>query len=362
MPSLYDSFDLHGLELKNRVVLAPMTRARSGPERIANGTMAEYYAQRSGAGLLITEATVVSRQGRGWVESPGIYTDEQAEGWRKVTQEVHRKECPLFLQLWHCGRASHSSFQEDGSLPVAPSAVKNGGDTIHTPKGKEPYETPRALETNEISQVVSDYRKAAERARGAGFDGVEIHAANGYLIDQFLQSKTNHRTDAYGGSVEKRTRFLIEVLEAVAGVVPENRIGIRLAPNGSFNDMGSPDYREQFTYVLKQLDRYNLGYVHVMNGLAFGFHELGEPVTLDEVREYFSGTVMANCGYDRDSAEKDVAESQADLVAIGRPFISNPDLVQRWKNDWPLNPDADVSDWYSPTGSKGYTDFPFHQQ
>lgn len=343
--------------MKNRIALAPMTRARSGPERIPNGIMAEYYRQRCNAGLLITEATVVSKQGRGWVDSPGIYSDDQAEGWKQVTTSVHEAETPIFLQLWHCGRASHSSFQEDGSLPVSASAVKHGGDSIHTPKGKQEYEIPRPLETSEIPGVVEDYRKGAERAKAAGFDGVEIHSANGYLIDQFLQSRTNQRTDDYGGSVANRTRFLLEIVEAVKTVFPSNRIGVRLSPNGSFNDMGSPDFREQFTYVIRKLDEHDLGYFHIMDGLAFGFHELGEPFTLDEVRTLTDTPLIGNCGYTRESAEQAIAESRADLIAIGRPFISNPDLVDRWKNDWPLNPDAKVEDWYSPTGAKGYTDF-----
>jgi len=357
---LVQSFDLHGLKLANRVVLAPMTRSRAGTSRIPNNLMAEYYAQRNSAGLLITEATVISEEANGWNESPGIYTDAMSEGWKYTTEAVHQKGGVIFLQLWHCGRASHSSFH-GGKPSAAPSAIKINEDYIHTPTGKQPHEVPRAVETAEIAQIVGDYRRAAERAKVAGFDGVEIHGANGYLIDTFLQSKTNHRTDQYGGSVENRSRFLKEVVEAVTSVWPANRVGVRLSPNGVFNDMGSPDYREQFTYVASQLDRFGLAYLHVVDGLGFGFHNLGEPMTLADFRQVFHGPLIGNCGYEQETAEKAIAEGHADLIAFGRPFISNPDLVERFKNGWPLADPAPMSDWYLPTGSKGYTDFPAHQ-
>lgn len=209
-----------------------------------------------------------------------------------------------------------------------------------------------------MAGVVADYRRAAERAREAGFDGVEVHSANGYLLDTFLQSKTNQRTDAYGGSLEKRYRLLAEVVAAVSEVWPAHRVGVRLSPNGAFNDMGSPDYREQFTYVAQQLDACGLAYLHVMDGLAFGFHALGEPMTLAEFRQVFTGPLIGNCGYTQATAEQAVAAGHADLIAFGRPFISNPDLVRRFAEDLPLNPDAELADWYSPTGAKGYTDFP----
>ncbi len=280
--------------------------------------------------------------------------------WKPVVESVHNAGGRFFLQLWHTGRASHSSFHP-GHLPVAPSAILlNNGEDIHTPIGKVAREVPRALETSEIARVVNDYRNAAARAKRAGFDGVEIHGANGYLVDEFLQSKTNHRTDQYGGSIENRFRFLKEIVEAVQTVYPAHRIGVRLSPNGVFNDMGSPDYREQFLYVAEQLDRYGLAYLHVMDGLAFGFHGHGEPMTLPEFRKVFRGPLMGNCGYTREAAEKAIASGAADLIAFGRPFISNPDLVERFRNHWPLNADAPVSDWYSPSGPKGYTDYPRH--
>jgi len=354
---LLTPFQLNGLTLKNRVVLAPMTRGRAGAERTANALMAEYYEQRANAGLIISEATAISEQALGWVDSPGIYSDSHTEGWEIVTNAVHEKDTPIFLQLWHCGRASHSSFRMDRSLPVSASAVKLNGESICTPEGNQQYETPRALRTDEISGVVGDYRNAAQRAKDAGFDGIEIHAANGYLIDQFLQSKTNHRTDQYGGSVENRFCFLKEIVEAALTVWPSCRVGVRLAPNGAFNDMGSPDYREQFLYTARQLDTYQLAYLHVMDGLAFGFHELGEPMTLSEFRGVFRGPLMGNCGYTKETAEAAIRDGHADLIAFGRLYITNPDLVDRFANDWPLAPDAPVSVLSAPTAA-GYTDFP----
>ena len=359
--ALFRPFQRDGLSFANRIVLSPLTRSRAGEERMPNALMAEYYAQRASAGLQITEATVISRQGIGWLNSPGIYTDEQGRAWKQVVDAVKEKGSSIFLQLWHCGRASHSSFHENGELPVSASAVKHGGDYIHTPVGKRPYETPRALETDEIPGIVQDYREAARRAKEAGFDGIEIHSANGYLIDQFLQSRTNHRTDRYGGSLENRYRFLGEIVESVREVWPADRIGVHLSPNGNFNDMGSPDFRETFLYVAAHLNEMGLAYLHVVNGLAFGFHELGEPMNLAEFREVFKGTLIGNCGYTRESAEEAIRKGHADLIAFGRPFISNPDLVERFANAWPLNPPADVAVWYS-FDSEGYTDFPFYNE
>lgn len=354
---LFSLFDLRGQELRNRIVLAPMTRARAGESRIPNQLMAEYYRQRAAAGLIITEATTVSEQGNGWVQSPGIYTGAMVDGWRLVTKAIHDEGGKVFLQLWHCGRASHSDFH-DGALPVAPSAIRLDGDGIHTPAGKKDHEVPRALETSEIPGLIQDYCAAAERAHDAGFDGVEIHSANGYLLDQFLQSKTNHRTDAYGGSIANRYRLLDEIVQGICGVIGANQVAVRLAPNGAFNDMGSPDFREQFIYTAEQLDRFDLAYLHIMDGLGFGFHGLGEAMTLAEFRAVFTGPLMGNCGYSKEMAEERIRSGVADLIAIGRPFISNPDLVERWRTGAPLNPEADMADWYTPGGAKGYTDFP----
>lgn len=356
---LLSPFNLYGIPLANRVVMAPMTRARAGATRVPNPLMAEYYSQRASAGLIVSEGVTISPQANGWIGSPGLYTPEMAAAWKPLVDAVHAHGGRIYAQLWHGGRASHSSFH-GGQLPVAPSALKIESDQIHTLSGKQPYETPRALETDEIPQVVADYRRAAQNAHDAGFDGVELHGANGYLIDEFLQSKTNLRTDRYGGSVENRFRFLGEIVEAVSGVWTAKRVGVRLSPNGVYNEMGSPDFRETFTHAARELGRLGVGYLHVMDGLAFGFHKLGEPVTLAELRPLFSGVMIGNCGYTQETAEQAIAQGDADLIAFGRPFISNPDLVARFVHGWPLNPPAEMSAWYS-TGAAGYTDFPMHK-
>ena len=354
-PMLFEPIAIGDVELKNRIVLAPMTRGRAGVERIPNELMAEYYYQRASAGLLITEATVVSPQGNGWVGSPGIYTEKMVDGWRLVTQKLKPTGTPIFLQLWHCGRASHSDFH-GGALPVSASAVKLNGDGIRTPFGKKDYEIPRAMTTDEITATVNDYRSAAVNAREAGFSGIEVHGANGYLINQFLDSKTNLRTDQYGGSLENKCRFLKEVMSAVLAVWPSRRVGIRLSPNGVFNDMGSPDFRETYLYTIRELNRLKLAYVHIMDGLAFGFHQQGEPMTLSEFRAEYEGIIMGNCGYSKETAEARIAAGHADLAAFGRSFITNPDLTERFKNNWPLNPADNMSLWYTP-GAEGYTDY-----
>jgi len=355
VPKLFEPLKMGDFELKNRIVLAPMTRGRAGVERIPNKLMAEYYFQRAAAGLLITEATVVSAQGNGWVGSPGIYTEKMVEGWRIVTQKLKPTGTPIFLQLWHCGRASHSDFH-NGALPVSASAVKLSGDQIRTPFGKKDYETPRALTVDEINTTVNDYRTAAANAKEAGFSGIEVHSANGYLINQFLDSKTNLRTDHYGGSLENKYRFLKEVMGAVLEIWPSKRVGVRLSPNGVFNDMGSPDFRETYLYTIKKLKRLNLAYVHIMDGLAFGFHQQGEPMSLAEFRAEYDGIIMGNCGYTKETAEERLVAGHADLAAFGRPFITNPDLPERFRNNWPLNPADDMSLWYTP-GAEGYTDY-----
>ncbi len=356
---LFEPLSLGKLRLKNRIALAPMTRGRAGRERVPNDLMAEYYFQRSAAALMITEATVISKQGIGWIDSPGIYSDEMVEGWRKVTDKITPTGTPIFLQLWHCGRASHSDFH-DGELPVSASAVKLNGDHIHTPLGSKTYETPRPLTVGEIKATVNDYRKAAMNARKAGFSGVEVHGANGYLINQFLDSSTNHRDDQYGGSMENRFRFFKEVLNAVLEVWAPEQVGARISPNGVFNDMGCDDFRETYLYVAKEINKFNLGYLHIMDGLAFGFHEKGEPMTLAEFRPIYQGVIIGNCGYTKEAAEERIGEGNADVIAFGRPFITNPDLPNRFKNNWPLDPAEDMSLWYTP-GEEGYADYmPFN--
>ena len=358
MPNkLLSPFKLNDLALANRIAMAPLTRGRSGENRVPNDLMSTYYCQRAGAGLIITEATTISAQANGWVNSPGIYTDEMTAGWKSIVKNVHDAGGKIFMQLWHTGRASHSDFH-DGELPVAPSAIAIRGDGIHTPQGKKDHETPRALATDELAGIVADYIAAAINAKEAGFDGVEIHSANGYLLDSFLQSKTNHRDDQYGGSVENRYHLLYEVVAAVTKVWPANRVAVRLSPNGAFNDMGSPDYREQFTYVIQQLNKFNLAYLHVMDGLAFGFHELGEPFTLADVKKVYDGPVMGNCGYTYSTASEAVDAGNAEMIAFGRPYISNPDLAHRFEAGIELAAEAPMEDWYTPAGAKGYTDYP----
>ncbi|MBI9090466.1 MAG: alkene reductase [Desulfobacterium sp.] len=353
--SLFKPISMGTLQLKNRIAMAPMTRGRAGANRVPNDLMAEHYYQRAAAGLLITEATVISKQGIGWIDSPGIYTKEMVEGWQIVTDKIKPTGTPMFLQLWHCGRASHSDFH-DGAPPVSASEIKLNGDHIHTPLGKKEYETPRALSVDEIKATVNDYRKAAENAKEAGFSGIEVHSANGYLLNQFLDSKTNQREDPYGGSVENRYRFLKEVLEAVLEVWAPEQVGVRISPNGIFNDMGSENFRETYLHVVKELDKFNLGYLHIMDGLAFGFHEKGDPMTLAEFRPIYQGMIIGNCGYTKEAAQGRIAEGNADMIAFGRPFITNPDLPQRFKNGWPLDPAEDMSLWYTP-GAPGYTDY-----
>lgn len=355
---LLSPFKLGELTLPNRVVMAPMTRSRAGEAGLPNELMARYYRQRASAGLIITEGTHISEQAIGWWQAPGIYSGEMEKGWRLVTDAVHKAGGRIYMQLWHTGRSSHSALRTNHTLPVSSSALRiEGADKIHTPEGKKDYEVPYALKTHEIPAVVTSYVLAAKRAKGAGFDGVEIHSANGYLLDQFLQSKVNHRTDPYGGSVENRARLLLEVASAVIDVWGAKRVGVRLSPNGIYNDVGSPDFREQFLYAATELGKLGLGYLHVMDGLGFGFHKLGEPMTLKEFRAVFLGAIIGNVGYDQQTAEKRIADGDADLIAFGRPFISNPDLVERFEQGLPLAPMADQSHWYS-FGPEGYADYP----
>lgn len=357
--ALFSTLNFAGKPLKNRIVLAPLTRSRAGKTRVPNDLMVEYYRQRATAGLVITEATVISKQAIGWIDSPGIYTDEMVEGWKKVVDAVHGEGSRIVLQLWHMGRSSHSDFH-DGELPVSASAIKIEGDEIRTPKGKKAFETPRALTVEDIAEVVNDYKIAAQRAKDAGFDGIEVHGANGYLINQFLDGRSNQRDDQYGGSLENRFRFYDEILHAVKDIWPEESIGVRISPNGVYNDMGADDFREMFTYAVKQFERHKLGYVHIMDGLAFGFHEKGKPMELTEFRPLYNGLIMGNCGYSANDAVEQIEGGNADFIAFGRPFITNPDLPVRIKNDWPLSDFSENDHWYS-NGAKGYTDYPIYQ-
>ena len=355
---LFSPFVLGGLTLPNRVVMAPLTRSRAGEAGLPNELMAKYYRQRASAGLIVTEGTHISEQAIGWWQAPGVYTDEMEKDWRLVTDAVHQAGGRIYMQLWHTGRASHRLLRADHTLPVSSSALRiENGEQIHTPEGKKDYEVPHALETHEIPAVVTSYALAARHAKAAGFDGVEIHSANGYLLDQFLQSKVNHRTDAYGGSVENRARLLLEVADAVIGVWGPERVGVRISPNGVYNDVGSPDFREQFLHAATELGQRKLGYLHVLDGLAFGFHKLGEPMTLKEFRAVFPGALIGNCGYDQETAGKRLADGDADLIAFGRPYITNPDLAERFEKHLPLAPHDDPAHWYT-FGPEGYADYP----
>ena len=352
---LFTPFDWAGHTLKNRMVLAPLTRGRAGPDRVPNKIIGDHYLQRANAGLIITEATSISEEGNGWVDSPGIYTDAMVEGWRSVVSRVHEAGGKMVLQLWHTGRASHSDFHE-GELPLSASAIKIEGDEIHTPKGKKEYEVPRAMTQDDITRTVADYKKAAINAKAAGFDGIEVHAANGYLINQFLDSRSNQRDDNYGGTLENRYRFLSEIMDAVLSVWPAEQVGVRLSPNGVFNDMGADDFRETFTYITQKLNALKIGYLHVMDGLAFGFHERGEPMTLAEFRALFDGMLIGNCGYTKQDAEKRISDGDGDMIAFGRPWITNPDLPERYRNNYPLAAFDDPSSWYG-NSVEGYNDF-----
>ena len=355
MKTLFESITIGELTLPTRMVMAPLTRGRAGDEAIPNELMVEYYRQRATAGLIITEATQISPQGRGWVGAPGIHLPEQVQGWRRVTEAVHAAGGRIFLQLWHMGRASHPDFH-GGELPVAPSALAIEGDEIHTPLGKKPHVTPRALDLAEIPGVVQQYADAARNAREAGFDGVEIHGANGYLIDQFLRSGSNRRTDAYGGTVEKRARFLLEVVEAVTAASTPGRVGLRLSTLNPYNGQSDAHPAETFGYAARELNRFGLAYLHVLEALPGHPFYVAGPQVVPRLRSLFTGPLMVNGGYTAELAELALERGEADLVAFGVPFLANPDLVERFRIGAPLNP-PDVSTFYS-SGARGYTDYP----
>ena len=339
--------------LPNRIVMAPLTRMRA-PDNSPNDLMAAYYAQRASAGLIISEATQISPQGVGYPATPGIHNELQVAGWKKITEAVHAKNGQIFLKLWHVGRISHPDFH-DGLLPVAPSAILPDGLAV-TPHGLKPFVTPRALETNEIKGIVEDYRQAAKNAMDAGFDGIEIHSANGYLLDQFLRDGTNKRTDIYGGTLENRARFLLEVTEAVASVWGSDRVGIRLSPSGTFNDMTDSDPEAFFVYLLGELNRFGLAYLHIVDALESDIRHGANVINLEVLRKAYNGTLIVCGGYDQARAEEALAEGKADAVAFGQLYIANPDLVERFKLNAPLN-EPDPVTFYGGN-EKGYTDYP----
>lgn len=356
--NLFSPVKLGSLELPNRIVMAPLTRNRAAAGNVPTEMNATYYTQRSSAGLIISEATQVSPQGQGYPNTPGIHSQEQVAGWRLVTDAVHAHGGRIFLQLWHVGRISHPSLQPGGELPVAPSAIAPEGDAS-TLEGPKPYVTPRALETAEIPGIVEDYRKGAENALAAGFDGVEIHSANGYLLDQFLQDGTNKRTDEYGGSIENRARLLMEVTEAVVGVWGGERVGVRLSPSGTFNSMSDSNPGALFSYVAAALNRFNLAYLHLVdprtdNHNTVENHTQGFPVGY--FRPIFNGTLITAGGYDLELGNAVLASGDADLVAYGRLYIANPDLPERFAANAALNkPDRDT---FYGGDEKGYIDYP----
>jgi 2,4-dienoyl-CoA reductase-like NADH-dependent reductase (Old Yellow Enzyme family) len=351
MPTLFDSLRVGDLTLPNRIVMAPLTRSRAGAARIPNALMAEYYVQRASAGLILTEATIVSPQGAGYADTPGIWSPEQVEGWKRVTDAVHARGGLIFMQLWHVGRISHPTFL-NGELPVAPSAIAAKGH-VSLLRPEAPYPTPRALERSEIPGIVEDFRRGAQNAQLAGFDGVELHGANGYLIDQFLQDSTNRRTDDYDGALPNRARLMLEVTDALISVWGKQRVGVHLAPRGDAHSMGDSDLLGTFSYVARELGK---------RGIAFlcAREKAGPDSIGPKLKAAFcasgGGAYIANEGFTYESAEQTLAASDADAVAFGKLFIANPDLVARFKAQAELN--RWDKDKFYVGGAQGYTDYP----
>jgi N-ethylmaleimide reductase len=353
-PTLFSPYTLGDIPLHNRLVLSAMTRSRALDGNVPNPLAATYYVQRASAGLMITEGTQVSPQGVGYIRTPGIHSPEQVEGWKRVTDAVHRVGGTIFAQLWHVGRVSHPDFH-DGALPVAPSALPVDGEAF-TSNGKVKIPTPRALETAEIPGIIMQFRKGAQNAKAAGFDGVEIHGANGYLLDQFLRDGSNHRTDAYGGSLAKRARLPLEVAEAVAEVFGASRVGYKFSPYFGMFSMSDSNPIETFTYMAKELGGLGLGYLHVSEAIAGLMKVEGTVRATPYIRDAFDGTLIVNGGYDAATAEAAIARGEADLVAFGVPFLANPDLPLRYRKRAPLNT-PDQSTFYGGD-DKGYIDYP----
>jgi N-ethylmaleimide reductase len=349
------------LKTNNRIVMAPLTRNRSGNMRVPNEMNKIYYTQRSSAGLIISEATVISKRAVGYIDTPGIYNQDQIKAWKGITRSVHRYGGKIFCQLWHCGRISHPDFH-DGQKPLSASAIIAPGNNI-TYQGKKERVAPKEMTLDEIKSTIQDYIQAAKNAMEAGFDGVEIHGANGYLVDQFLCDGSNHRTDEYGGSLENRQRFALEIINGIGEAIGFNKTAIRLTPSGTFNSMRDSNPKETFGTLAAKLDKLDLAYLHI--GRMYKPESEGFPnenyLSNDEIvpffRKIFNGTLMASTGYDKESAEKEIKSRNADLIAFGKLFISNPDLPKRFENDLELN-DWDSSTFYGGD-EKGYIDYPF---
>jgi len=356
---LFDPLATRSLRLRNRVVMAPLTRSRA-IGNVPNALMAEYYGQRATAGLIITEGTSPSPNGLGYPRIPGIFSKAQVDGWKGITDAVHAKGAKMFIQLMHCGRIAHPLNLPAGARMVAPSAVAAAGEMYTDAEGMKPHPAPQAMTEADIRSAIAEFAQAAKNAVAAGFDGVELHSANGYLLEQFIRPNTNQRTDAYGGPIENRGRFVLEAVEAVIAAIGKDKVGIRLSPFGVFNDMPLYDAVEaDYTYLAQQLNARDLLYIHLVDHSA-----MGAPTVPDSIktafRKLFKRTLILSGGYDAARADADLAAGKCDLIAVGRPFLANPDLVERWKNGAAVNaPDMDT--FYTP-GPKGYTDYPALQK
>jgi len=351
-PSLFKPLQLGALTLPNRIIMAPLTRARTEEGHVPNDIMVTHYSDRASGGLLIAEATMAMAGNCAFVNEPGIYSEAQVAGWKKVTDAVHAKGGRIFLQIWHGGRACHSLLN-NGRQPVGPSALPITNDETHTPEGKKPYEIPRELRDAELPGIVAGFRKAAENAQSAGFDGIEVHGANGYLLDSFLRDSANKRTAPYGGSFENRARLLLEVIDAVSEVWGSDRVGVRISPLNSFNSMSDSDPVALYSYLSEQLNTRNLAFLHLMRGDILGELE-GDVIT--PIRKAYEGTLITNMGYTAEEADHEIAAGHLDAVAFGVPYLANPDLPERFAKGADLN-EPDPSTFYVP-GPKGYNDYP----
>jgi N-ethylmaleimide reductase len=356
---LFTPTKLGSLELNNHVVMAPMTRCRA-IGNVANELMASYYGQRAGAGLIITEGTAPSPNGLGYARIPGCFSMEQVDGWKKVTSAVHEKGGKIFLQLMHTGRISHSLNLPDGAQIIAPSAVKASGQMWTDTKQLQDFPIPKPMNDQDLLLALTEYIASAKHAVDAGFDGVELHAANGYLLEQFLSPISNIRTDKYGGSIENRCRFVLQVIGAVAETIGKEKVGVRLSPYGIASDMPHyPEIAETYTYLAEELNKLGIVYLHLVDHSPMGAPEV-PPEIKEIIRTHFKNALILSGGYDRDRAEAEINNCHADLIAFGRPFINNPDLVKRMKNHWPLSHELNMDQFYS-ADEKGYNDYPVYE-